>query len=210
MSSLKYALAGAALFCASGDVTAESPALQTSSMNAVSVMGFKGARFKNFILEEKLKKHHTAVRGRAYVDRDIGVICEWMEKGRSKKDADAGYHVVGRKGEAIGCISGTTVPAKWNNMETDDFFAESQIKQDPKNFSVIHELITASDREGNSQFQIRHDWDISANKVCLKTVEVLEDDEGGQSVFSHEWGCFDIKNKARLDGILKALHIRPS
>ena len=197
MSSLKYALAGAAMFYAAGDVTAESPALQTSSMKAVSVMGFGGSRFQNFILEKKVKRGHT-VSGRAYVDRDIGVTCEWMEKGR------------GHKKQAIGCIPRAAIPAEWNNMETDDFFAKSQIQQDPKNLSVIHELITARDLDGSSQFQVRHDWDISANKVCLKTVEVLEDDVGDQSVFSHEWGCFDINNSARLNKILKLIKIRPA
>jgi hypothetical protein len=210
MSSLKYALAGAALLYVSGDVPAESPALKTSSMNAVSVMGFKGSRFQNYVLEETVGRDHTAVRGRVYVDRDIGVTCEWMEKGRAKRDAGAGFHVVRRKGEAIGCIAGTTVPKKWSDMETDDFFAEGSPQQDPKNLSVIHDVITARDMKGNPQFQIRHSWDISANRVCLKTVEVLEDDVGHQSVFSHEWGCFDIKNKARLEQVLKSARIIPS
>jgi hypothetical protein len=197
MFSLKYALAGAALFYATGDVAAESPVLQTSSMKAVAVMGFnKGSGFQNFILEKKVKGH--TVSGRAYVDPDIGVTCEWMEKGR------------GHKKQAIGCIPSATVPAEWNNMETDDFLAKSQIKQDSKNLSVINELITARDLDGSSQFQVRHDWDIAANKVCLKTVELLEDDLGHQKVFSHQWGCFDIKNPARLDKILKLLRISPA
>lgn len=133
-----------------------------------------------------------------------------MEKGRAKRDAGAGFHVVGRRGEAIGCIAGTAVPKKWSDTETDDFFAKGRIKQDPKNISVIREVITARDMKGKPQFQIRHSWDISANKVCLKTVEVLEDDVGDQSVFSHEWGCFDIKNKARLEQVLKSARIIPA
>ncbi|HEU4839593.1 MAG TPA: hypothetical protein VFS88_09330 [Micavibrio sp.] len=210
MSSLKYALAGAALLYVSGDVAAESPALKTSSMNAVSVMGFKGSRFQNYVLEETVRRDHTASRGRVYVDRDIGIICEWKEKGRAKRDSLGVVYIVGRKGEAIGCKAGTAVPKKWDEMEVEDFFAEGRPQQDPKNFSVIHDVIMARDIKGNPQFQISHSWNISANKVCLKTVEVLEDDVGDQSVFSHEWGCFDIQNKARLDQVLKSVRIIPS
>lgn len=210
MSSLKYALAGAALFCSVGDAASEGPALQTSSMKGVSVTGLEGSPIQNFFLEETVSSDRSTVRWRAYVDRDIGVICEWVERGRSEADAEAQFHIVGRKGEAIGCIQSVDVPKTWGNVISNGFSLQSEVTQDPKNISVVHDLLTSRDEEGRIQFQIRHSWDIAAGKVCLKTAELLEDEVGDQEIFAHDWGCFEIRNTKLLDEILKSAGIVPA
>lgn len=239
MTPLKKAFAAAG-FVALGYTSSAlaEDVLQTSAMPAVAVAGQDDMNYQTFYMEETVNGDRSTVRGRALVDRAVGITCEWKDIGRSEADADGHFHIIGRKPESIGCVRSVTLPEKWvsapRSIESDSrvkaLFAsgvnpadEEQVAQFEKAMqeatgtivqkksdrNVLLELIDNDHPHAIAGMLILHTWNIATNQVCIDTLEKAVD-LGKEVQTVQKLGCFPITNNMYLDRVLKGAGIRPS
>lgn len=182
--------------------------LHSSSLYPSSVHNYSALSVAEYAMHQRDKNLRTLTITKAIADAAIGVICEWQEKGTEYLDGQNNIRIAEPVRTITGCVAADELPQRWTkNEEMHVYFmgGTQELFRHKKDLDKFMEVSLAYPDESGRSLNLRREWNISKEEVCLTTMETQK----GRKLFLNQWGCFPVRNHVYFENMIARAGISP-